>query len=112
MTGSSTGLSLDLSEVGDTWPLIRYLMDDPVYRAAYVAEVRAFTEGTFNVAAIQARFQAEHDLIQPYVTGSEGEQTGYTLLSSPDEFETALTTLLQFVADRSQAAATFLSTQQ
>ena len=51
----------------------RFLMDDSVYRAAYVAHVKAFAEGAFNVASIQARLQAEHDLIAPYVTGAEGE---------------------------------------
>jgi spore coat protein H len=106
--GGDGGLSLGLTEVGEQWPLIRYLLDDAVYHAAYVAEVQAFVEGTFDVAAIQARFQAEHDLIAPYVTGAEGEQTGYTLLTDPQEFETALDDLLQFVAERSAAALEFL----
>jgi hypothetical protein len=109
--GGSGGLSLGLTEVGDQWPLIRYLMDDAVYRATYVSHMRTFVDGAFNVTAIQERFQAAHDLIAPYVTGAEPEQSGYTLLNSPGEFDTALNNLLQFVADRSAAAIEFLGTQ-
>jgi spore coat protein CotH len=109
--GSQAGLSLGLTEVGEQWPLIRYLMDDSVYRAAYIEHMRTFIEGTYDVAAIQARLQAEHDLIAPYVTGDEGEQTGYTMLSNPQEFDTALSSLLQFIATRSEAAIQFLDTQ-
>jgi spore coat protein CotH len=110
--GMGGGLSLELSEVGQEWPLIRYLMDDSVYRATYVSHVKTFIEGVSDVASIQARFQAEHDLIAPYVTGAEGEQAGYTLLDNPEEFDTALSSLLQFVADRSQAAVEFLEADQ
>ena len=105
------GLSLGLTEVQDQWPLIRYLLDDPTYQAAYVSHMRTFVEQVFDVATLQARFQAEHDLIAPYVVGEEGEQAGYTLLNSAEDFDTALTSLLQFVADRHDAAVEFLSTQ-
>ena len=50
--------------------------------------------------------------IAPYVTGAEGEQTGYTMLADPQEFDTALSSLLQFVADRSEAAIQFLETEK
>lgn len=110
--GGQVGLSLSLDEIGENWPLIRYLLDDTVYRTAYVDHVRAFVENVFDVATLQARFQAEHDLIAPYVTGAEGEQAGYTTLNDPQEFVTGLDSLLQFVSDRYDAASEYLSTAQ
>jgi hypothetical protein len=101
-------LSLELSEVGDRWPLIRYLMDDPVYRAIYVAYVQEAIEGAFAVAPTQARLQAEHDLIAPYVVGPEGEQPGYTFLFDPQEFAAELDRLLEHVVQRREAALGFL----
>ncbi len=101
-------LSLALDEVGDDWPLIRYLADDPVYWDTYVAYVRETIEGAFAVEPTQARFQAAHDLIAPYVVGTEGEQTGYTFLSDPQEFYTGLDDLLEHVVQRREAALEFL----
>ncbi len=110
--GGQAGLSLSLDEIGENWPLIRYLLDDTVYRAAYDDHVRAFVENVFDVAALQARFQAEHDLIAPYVTGAEGEQAGYTTLNDPQEFVTGLDSLFQFIADRYDTVIEYLSTAQ
>jgi spore coat protein H len=106
------GLSLELSEVGEQWPLIRFLMDDSVYRAAYVSYVKAFVEQVWDVASVQARFQTEHDLIAPCVVGTEGEQPGYTLLNDPQEFDTELDTLLDHVVQRYEAALAFPGTGQ
>ncbi len=40
-----TALSMSLDEVNANWPLIRYLMDDPVYQASYVDNVAALING-------------------------------------------------------------------
>ncbi len=103
-------LSLALDEVGDNWPLIRYLADDPVYWGVYVSYVQETIEGAFAVEPTQARFQAEHDLIAPYVIGVEGEQPGYTVLSGPEEFAQGLEELLTHVAERRAAVLEFLQT--
>ena len=101
-------LSLELAEVGNNWPLIRYLADDPVYWSTYVAHVRETIEGAFAVAATQARLQAAHDLIAPYVVGTNGEQAGYSFLASSQEFYDALDDLLDHVVDRNAATLQFL----
>jgi spore coat protein H len=95
--------SLTHAQVDSTWSLIRFLMDDSVYRAKYLQDVRRFTTENFTPASVQATIQATHSLIAPYVTGTEPEQSGYTYLSSPADFETAHSSLLEFVA---QQAAT------
>ena len=101
-------LSLELDEVGDNWPLIRCLADDPVYWSTYVAYVRETIEGEFAVEAAQARLQAAHDLIAPYVTGADGEQPGYTFLLNSWEFDTELDHLLDHVEQRNNATIKFL----
>jgi len=37
--GGNAGLDLFLNSTGANWPLIRFLLDDPVYRAAYRAHI-------------------------------------------------------------------------
>ena len=101
-------LSLELTEVSDAWPLIRYLADNPVYWAAYVAYVQETIETAFAVEPTQARYQAAHDLIAPYVVGDDGEQPGYTLLADPQDFYDELDYLLDHVVQRREAVLEFL----
>lgn len=89
-----------LWSVGADWPLIRFLADDPVYRAAYLANLRTFAMGPFAPAALSARLRAEHASIAPYVTGPEGEQPSHTLLAKPDDFQAELQKILQTTAAR------------
>ncbi len=104
--------SLELDDVGDGWPLISYLLDDPVYWSTYVRYVRQASEGAFAVDRAQARFQAAHDLIAPFVVGSDGEQPGYTFVSDPQEFDNALSELLGHVVQRQEAALEFLAAHE
>jgi len=108
MARMGRALSLTLDEVGGNWPLIRYLADDPVYWAIYVSYVQETIEGLFAVEPTQARYQAAHDLIAPYVVGSEGELPGCTLLSDSQEFYDALDDLIAHVAQRREAVLEFL----
>jgi len=99
----------DLSIVGENWPLIRFLMDDPVYRGTYRFFVNETVGGSFETEKTRERFQQAHEAIAPYVTGPEGEQAGYTLLAEPGDFNTALESLLLFAAQRREEALQFLS---
>ena len=78
-------------EVSEKWPLIRFLLDDPVYRAAYITELQAALDGPLAVASLQARMEQAHALIAPYVVGAEGEKAPFTLLDKAADFEGALT---------------------
>ncbi|MDD1727932.1 MAG: CotH kinase family protein [Methanospirillum sp.] len=93
-------LSISLDEVGDQWPLIRYLMDDPVYHATYVAAVEKFINGAFDPGTVKTLYTHDHDLISQYVIGEDGEQKGYTLLKSPEEFTVSLDSLISHAASR------------
>jgi len=81
--GHGDALSLALDEVGNDWPLIRYLVDDATYRAIYAGYVAETVAGPFESSRIIARYQAEHDLIAPFVVGDEGELSGYTFPHRP-----------------------------
>ena len=85
---------ISLDDVFAGWPLIRYLIDDPLYQAMYQQFVHDTIEGVYSPARSQQRFSAAHQLIEPYVVGPEGEWPEYTKLRRPQDFYDALTTLL------------------
>ena len=102
-------IALDMSDVGDEWPLIRFLIDDPVYREAYWDYVEACVEGVFEADTVKARLQREHDLIAPYVVGPDGELPEYTVMPSPEAFEGSLQELFDHVDARHDAVTGALS---
>jgi hypothetical protein len=83
-----------LKEIAPAFPLIRYLMDDPVYQATYWKHVRAFLAGPFAKGTILARLRAEHALVAPFVLGPEGERPGFTFLAKPEDFQAELARLI------------------
>jgi spore coat protein H len=113
---SLSGQNFDVmhSGTGTRWPLIRFLLDDPVYRAQYIKAVREFLDGPFAVNNVQPKLNAAHLLIAPYVTGAEGELPLYTALRGPEEFVDALSSpqgLLSIVARRHAEVLAQLATQ-
>ncbi|KFE64857.1 CotH kinase family protein [Hyalangium minutum] len=109
---SRQGLSLTLSEVTQDWPLIRYLMDDPVYKPRYEQYVRESVQGPLAAATMKERMQQAHDLIAPWVTGENAEVQGFTYTSA-DQFNTSLTGtagLFSFAEQREAAVRTTFGT--
>jgi spore coat protein H len=103
--------SLSLSEITSNWPLIRYLLDDPVYKNTYLQEMRTAMSGCFNEAAITAKMRQFHELIRPYVVGAEKENSGYTYLTNgATEFDNELNKLISHVGSRQTAVRNFLGT--
>lgn len=96
----------------ERWPLIRYLLDDPVYRAAYLGHVRSVMDELFASGALEQRLRAEHGRIAPYVVGPDGEQPGYTMLSSPERFSSALEETVQLIGRRTTELRTQLDAPQ
>jgi hypothetical protein len=88
------GLTVMMDEVTEDWPLIRYLLDDAVYREQYRASLRAALGGLFEKAKFDARAMQLHALVTPAVLGGEGmegEQAPYTFIMEPDQFRNAVT---------------------
>lgn len=94
------------------WPLIRFLLDDQVYRAEYRKHVLDLLSSVFDPAVLVPRLRREHDLIAPYVVGASGEQTGRTFLRTPQEFDTALETLVAFIQSRPAAVRAALESSR
>ncbi len=91
------------------WPLIRFLLDDPTYRARYRAHVEARLGSVLDAGAVTARLRQEHALIAPYVIGPDGEHPGRTFLASPDAFDTALAQVVLYVEAHLGAARATLA---
>ncbi len=96
------GLSLSMNEVTANWPLIRYLMDDPSYFQLYKQQLSSFNNTCFSTSAINLLIDKYFNLITDAVTGSEGEQPHYTLLSSSAAFLNERTNLKNHFNSRYQ----------
>ncbi len=99
---------LDLAEVGEQWPLIRYLADDPVYLADYQGYVEEAVMTVFQPEALAERYQAAHELIAPYVLA---EEEGFTQLESVESFDSALEELKTHADGRYAAVQAYLEAQ-
>lgn len=71
--GYSVGI-VHHDEVSAAWPLLRWLLDDPVYRAAYDAELAKALQGAYATETFAARAKQLHALIEPHVHGPQGEK--------------------------------------
>ena len=80
-------LSLDMAEVNDDWPLIRYTMDDEEYAEVYYGHLEGALAAEFDLDTLGALVFEYHDLIADYVVGSEGEVAPFTVLRDEASFE-------------------------
>ena len=109
MNRGRTVLTLSLSNVSSDWPLIRFLMDDPVYQEKYKIYVREFAEGVFTPQRMNELLTNYHNLISPYVIGPlETEQPRHTHLQSQSAFTSELTILRQHIVNRQLAVDAYL----
>lgn len=104
--GSRKLIFIDQRHISDNWPLIRYLIDDPVYQEMYVNHVADTASNIFYPEKMAATFQAWHSLIRPYVLA---EMPGYTHLTSADAFDQALIDLIDHASQRHALAQDYLS---
>jgi len=95
-------LSLDLDSVSDEWPLIRYLIDDPVYQAQYVEDVREVAEEVFNPERMDDIYDYYAALIEPYIEQEKG---------STAAFENEVEALKTQVQTRYETAKDYLESQ-
>lgn len=106
---SGSSVTLSLSSVTSSWPLIRYLADDPEYYAQYKKYVREFADTAFETSDVHAMMDQYHTLISPYVIGPDATESGkYTQLTSSASFTSELNTLKQLVTSRQSAVNSFV----
>jgi len=107
--GPQTGLSLTMNEVNQSWPLIRYLVDDSLYFQSYKKYLGEFSNKVFNEIVLGPVAENAHQLIRPYVTGAEGEQPGYTHIPNQTVFLNSLQGIKSHIAARNQLVSQFLN---
>jgi spore coat protein H len=95
-----TALSLSMNEVSSSWPLIRYLADDPVYMAEYKADLKWFNDNVFTENAMKNLADKNNSMISPFVEGEEGEKPGYTYLTGSNSFSNSLSDLKMHILKR------------
>jgi hypothetical protein len=62
--------------------------------------MKAFKNGIFNETDMHAMIDKYYDLITPFVVGSNGEQPGYTHLSSSSAFTAERAALKTHISNR------------
>jgi len=75
--------------------LIRYLYDDPVYRSVYDGYIDQFINGPFEPSKMSTQYNDLYNLIQPYVTGADGESIpAFSFLNNYADFDASLAELI------------------
>lgn len=95
-----------MTEVGSSWPLIRYLADDATYLAKYKTYVKEFNEKYFQASRMSGIIDKEANLISSAVSQ---EVAPYSYLSNYANFTTAITQLKQHVTNRNQTVNSYLA---
>lgn len=99
--GPRPNTALDKADVDENWPLIRYLLDDPVYYEQYVAELAATLDDLFIPAELTAQVEAYAALLAPYAAAEEGAA----------EFDAAVQALIDRIESRYETVEAFLADQ-
>ncbi len=102
-------LSFSFEEIGDEWPLIRYIYDDIGYREEYQKYIRVFLNEIFIPVRMRQKYQEAFNLIKDYVVGPDGEREGFTILNNDDEFYQELQYLKDHVETRNIDARKYLN---
>ncbi|MGD1823048.1 MAG: CotH kinase family protein [Pleomorphochaeta sp.] len=100
-------LDLDMEEVDNNWPLIRYILDDSSYTETYKSYVSSFASTIFNESYLNPIYEYYEDLIEESVTSEESD---YTFTSSR-EFKNAVNDLEDHTTDRNDAATTYAASE-
>jgi spore coat protein H len=95
-------VSLDKADVDDNWPLIRYLLDDPVYYALYLDYLAEIIAGPFEPDTMAQAYQTWAELIEPYAVADVGQEA----------FNAAVQQLIEHAYQRADAVQAFLSTSR
>ncbi|MFC1466392.1 MAG: CotH kinase family protein [Candidatus Brachytrichaceae bacterium NZ_4S206] len=99
--GVRKNITLDRSTVSEAWPLIRYLLDDPVYWDRYVELLRENFATMLAPDAMIARIRARAEVIKPVATQD----------MSAEEYDAAVQELVDFVTARAAEVEAFLAGQ-
>ncbi|HEY9115667.1 MAG TPA: CotH kinase family protein [Bacteroidales bacterium] len=101
-----SALSLSLTEVGNNWPLIRYLMDVDEYEQLYKTYTQQFIEEVFITSDMVATYTEYYELLKEY---AYAEESGYTYIDYDSKFDQAVEFLKTHVQSRNNAVLSYIN---
>ena len=101
-------LSISCGEVGNNWPLIRFLLDDPIYQEKYKEHLEKVVSSAFEASKMISKYQFYSNLIRDYVIGIDGEKEDYTFLNSTGDFDSELSYLINHVSERNSIVQDYI----
>lgn len=96
--GPGAGVSLDKDDVSEEWPLIRFLLDDPVYYERYLDYLEETVSGPFEPEWMAERYRALAELIAPFAAADVGQEA----------FDAAVQELIDHAYERAEEVEVFL----
>lgn len=96
--GGMGNVSLDKNDVTEQWPLIRWLIDDPDYKSAYVRHMREFMQTQFTTAKLNPKLDALQKMVAASASNEIASANG-----------TAITSLKSWIATRIETVNAFLA---
>ena len=92
-------VTFDKAEIGASWPLIRFLLDDPTYNARYVGFLKDIGGSLFLPDRLAAQVQKLAALVGPYAAKDGGQS----------QYGAAVQSLNATIKGRAQALAEFVA---
>ncbi len=108
---SRVSTPIDARSVGDNWPLISYLLDDPVYFQVYVTYVAEALDTVFDTEAFETLVQETQDTIAPYIANEDGSLSEHSFVNSAEEVENATHQLLASAYANIEEGEAFLESE-
>ncbi|MDA9262425.1 CotH kinase family protein [bacterium] len=104
-TGNRASLTFDMNEVGTSWPLINYIIDDATYKSTYKAYVKDFYTTSFATSRMSTIISSQQTLL---TTSATNEEAGYTFLTGGvGSFNTAVSDLQSHCGTRVSDATNY-----
>lgn len=100
-----SALSLSLSEVSSSWPLIKYLIGVEEYKQIYESYMQQFVDEVFIPANLISSYSSYSDLLKVY---AYAEESGYTYIYYDSQFDQAVVALKTHVQLRNDAVNAYL----
>lgn len=100
-------ISISCDEVSSNWPLIRYLLDNDVYKSNYKSYLKEVINSAFDPAKVVSKYQYYGNLIREYAVGTDGEQNGYTFLNNDSDFDSAISYLISHASNRNDVVENY-----
>lgn len=97
--GGRANVSFDKADVGSNWPLIRFLLDQPEYKARYNGYLKEFAT-KFDPAKLSAKYDAMAAVLRPHI-GTDTTESA---------FNSAVDALKQATKARSEALKAYVAT--